>query len=952
MATPLHGKWLDKLGEWLKGKPGKDGEVRGYCPWHEHPATSKSESASYNILSGQFYCHVCGDKAGKTIDQAYKHLISTGELQPPSRSQRSKGKTQARPLPPKKRLKQFRKNLFNNKAALDYMTKERGISVKVLEKFKVGYNAQDNTDKGGYTEPRFWLPVTDFDGNLINVRRHKQGAAPEDKMKNIPGHGQAALYGIDALRKDVIILVEGEMDVLCGRSIGLNTMTHTGGAGAWQAPFSRYFEGKKVFICYDNDSAGRQGAAKTANSLVKFAEVRIMPPLVSKEGGDLTDWIVKQGGTLALFKEAMETADEVSSARVRRKQQLDADPIQTSLWEGYNPALVNVPVYFNATASGLGTPYLAPKKVNFACSVDWGDKCQKCSLEIQGGNLDVEYAVNEVEYLTELLDKPKETRSKDLLSRHDIQRNCPKVEVTEDMHYSVEIAALVPSVDEQDQMAVTEPREAYIIGYRLPANTPMRLTGTSIVHPRNGQNTFVAWESEPTKTNLDKFQMTPELARKLRKVFNPKSGQSDMSKLNQLAEDEAANVTHIYDRPELHIGMSLVYHSVLELNFRGKPMDKGWLEMLVVGDTRTGKSEVASQLVKHYQAGVWRSCEGMTFAGLVGGVEQSGSGRHMLTWGLLPLNDGRLAVLDEVSGLADKDVIPKMSSVRSSGLAQIIKIKQGEAKARVRTIWLGNPPNNRPLNEMPRGGIDALAELIPAPEDRARFDMVMGAASADVSSAIINQPVPDPVRHRSISELSAALVMWAWSRKAEQVHWEEGVEDYIMEQAEHLGHQYIEDPPLVQAANVRTKLARISVAIAARLFSTDEAGELVLVKQHHVDTAVAWLNRIYSHTAFNYAALSRREIRAQERARQNSKRAWKYLRNYPGLGNALSVMSLSATFKLIDIENHAELDRETAKAHLVELTAFGVIRQVGRGNIQMTQMGIELIKKWQDKQEE
>jgi hypothetical protein len=43
--------------------------------------------------------------------------------------------------------------------------------------------------------------------------------------------------------------------------------------------------------------------------------------------------------------------------------------------------------------------------------------------------------------------------------------------------------------------------------------------------------------------------------------------------------------------------------------------------------------------------------------------------------------------------------------------------------------------------------------------------------------------------------------------------------------ANDLGSRYVEDPPLIQAANVREKVARLAVALAARLFSTDERGE-------------------------------------------------------------------------------------------------------------------------------
>ena len=54
----------------------------------------------------------------------------------------------------------------------------------------------------------------------------------------------------------------------------------------------------------------------------------------------------------------------------------------------------------------------------------------------------------------------------------------------------------------------------------------------------------------------------------------------------------------------------LPIHSLTSFMFEGKAVTKGWLECLVIGDTRTGKSETATAMAKHYGAGIVKPLEG------------------------------------------------------------------------------------------------------------------------------------------------------------------------------------------------------------------------------------------------------------------------------------------------------------------------------------------------------
>lgn len=84
-----------------------------------------------------------------------------------------------------------------------------------------------------------------------------------------------------------VILCEGEADVICARSHGLNAVTQTGGAGTWKRAFSEALRGRDVVIAYDADLAGLLGAMRVVTDLtgqaqsirlVLWPEAMIPPP--------------------------------------------------------------------------------------------------------------------------------------------------------------------------------------------------------------------------------------------------------------------------------------------------------------------------------------------------------------------------------------------------------------------------------------------------------------------------------------------------------------------------------------------------------------------------------------------------------------------------------------------------------------------------------------------------
>jgi hypothetical protein len=277
-------------------------------------------------------------------------------------------------------------------------------------------------------------------------------------------------------------------------------------------------------------------------------------------------------------------------------------------------------------------------------------------------------------------------------------------------------------------------------------------------------------------------------------------------------------------------------------------------------------------------------------------------------------------VLDEIGGMSPQD-IAAMSSVRSSGIAEIQKIAQERTHARTRLIWLGNPRDAK-MNDYTYG-VQAIKPLIGNAEDIARFDVAMSVQSGEVDEDIINQE-RETGEEKYPAELCHALVRWVWSRTADQVIWQADAREAVYAAAKRMGAAYVDDPPLVQVANVRMKIARMSVAVAGRLFSSDEDGECIVVKREHVLCATQFMDKLYNMTGFGYAELSRERNNDNREADVQRDVIRQYLKSRRGLAKFFRG---SSTFRRQDLEEMMNMSREEANAVINTLWEARMVRK-------------------------
>lgn len=932
-----------------------DGEQRMFCPICEDPLKSKSPSASMNAEVGVWNC-LKGTHGGQIYDLVkdlkqergfdIRAESMKGRHADPNYSaavrERLGGKTRGsgNPLPDESKVSEWTERLLGNKNALKALQEQRGLDRQTIVNWELGYDGD-----------RYTIPVRDADGELVNIRRYKMGAESSNKMLNWTGHGNAVLFRPDILRSNnEIVITEGEMDCVILNQFGIPAVTHTAGAATFRPAWASEFVDKDVWICYDNDDAGRQGAKKVERVLSAFASnVYIMDigAVLPTKGADVTDYLHKEGHSATEFAELMEATRTAATGVGRVKRPIASAGEVVNLNESMAQANQSKTMELVVSIAGKQQePYTAPKRIIATCDQSKGAACEACPIAARNGQAEFEVREDD-DQLFRFVDV-SEQRRRTLLKEVTGARCTDRVEFEVEENYHIEELLVQPSVDDRRDDETQQPirRTVFSVStHSSTVNRKVRLVGKNVPDPKTGKLKFMNWVNDPVEMDIDKFTLTDEMRARL-KTFQPEADQTPLDKMLEIASDMANNVTHIYGRNLLHVGYDLVWHSPISFKIHDMVIQKGWLEMGVVGDTRTGKSEIATRLVRHYRSGTMQSCEGMSFAGIVGGVQQI-DGRWHMTWGVVPMNDRRLVVLDEFSGLKEKDVIEQMSSIRSSGVAQITKIASEETSARTRTIWIGNPADGSAIKDNIGAGMGALRGLVPNAEDIARFDFVMATAKGDVDSKIINSNFDELHSPSYSSEDCETLIKWAWSLTRNDVLISDAAARAAVKAAVEMGERYISDPPLIQSENVRFKILRLACAIAARTFSVTDKGKL-RVNVEHVRDAVRFLDLIYEEPAMGYARASRRAIESERKGQEKRNVAKTYLEEHRDDVLLTLQMVGGKNFRLRDFEEFGGMTKEEAKVAVNTLLRWQLIYTKTRGDIGISPVLMAVLREMED----
>jgi len=180
---------------------------------------------------------------------------------------------------------------------------ERGIPDALIHKHLLGWNGQ-----------RITIPIPDRDGKFAFFKLAKEPEDQSDSPKMLATRGaHAELYGWERVLSkppEQILICEGEFDRLVLEGHGFAAVTSTAGAATFRPEWAEAFrEIPKVFLCFDNDAAGRMGAERVSR-LIPHARLGRLPEEVG-EGGDVTDFFVRLGKSREEFMRLLEAAEPV-----------------------------------------------------------------------------------------------------------------------------------------------------------------------------------------------------------------------------------------------------------------------------------------------------------------------------------------------------------------------------------------------------------------------------------------------------------------------------------------------------------------------------------------------------------------------------------------------------------------------------------------------------------------
>lgn len=818
-------------------EPASEDEVKARCPFHP----DDKASCSINIQKEVFKCHAatCG-QAGDIVSYFAALLKTTRQAIYEDLSRRY-DLEQVKVINPTV-IERDHEEIWSQAHLLKELYL-RGVTDADIRRHRLG------SAKGRVT-----IPVKNAAGSYVNIRRYLPGAPGADKMRNTRGRSQIRLFPVEQLKYEDVVLCGGEVKAIVAARIlnqkNFGAVSPTGGEGNWHHSLTPLFRGKRVWVMMDVDEGGRKATQTYAAILSQVAaEVHVvdLPLDVDKyPHGDVNDFVASEDGDLwsvILGAPRWTPPTKVVSP--------DEEPVDVKFSDTTRSANVGKRMRFQAMVSASNErSFVIPKNILVNCDKS-AECCAVCAVFPKEDKLFV--VSPESPAILQMIGVADEALDRAIRGAIGVPRRCDKVSFDVSSHYDAEDVRVNPSLEITNRDSERTMQQAVCIGCESELNNTYEFTGRLYPHPKTQQATLLVSGSKATLDALSQYQ--PRDLHLLR-AFRPERWElgSLEEKLHDVYSDLEANVTHIYLRHDTHLFVDLAYHSALLLDIDGKRV-KGWTEVLIVGDPSCGKSEVATNLMRHYRLGEKTECKNASVAGLIGGLQPLG-GEWFISWGVLPTQDKRLVILEELKG-ATTEVIAHLTDTRSSGVAELNKIKKRRTFSRTRICALSNARKDRTVASF-NFGIEMIKELIGAPEDVRRFDAALVVAGTDVDPARLNAltRTPPQVPHVYTSDLCRELILWAWTRRHDEVVFDADARDAMSTEATRLSEKFSDQIPLVDRGSMRYKLARLATAMACRTFSTGSEETVARVRLCHVQFVVKTLERVYCNPNFAYDAYS------------------------------------------------------------------------------------------------
>lgn len=351
-----------------KGIPFREsnGELITRCIFNNCDADSKGREAHlyFSATTSQYECKKCGETGNIfTLAKHFGDSVADIALE----------KLPPRVYQKKRDDQKFTVDLVENcHISLPSHIREyfnaRGITDALIDQYKLGWGEF-------YGQRWITIPIKNQEGEYSFFKLRQDPATGNEKMTYPRSDAHAQLYDWETLNTPLekIVICEGELDRLLLVSKNISTITSTHGAGTFKDEWIDLLKNvKQVYLCFDNDDAGKKGADKVMKQLLGTGRHQVFVITLPKEvgdGGDITDYFIKHHGNEAdLFgKLAKECISLEQTPRIKKVDK----PVRPVSFEEWKATIrENFPDLLLAAEIGVSTiSQLLIKDITNPCAV-------------------------------------------------------------------------------------------------------------------------------------------------------------------------------------------------------------------------------------------------------------------------------------------------------------------------------------------------------------------------------------------------------------------------------------------------------------------------------------------------------------------------------------------------------------------------------------------------------
>lgn len=880
-------------------------QLYAICPLHD----DTNASFTVNVDTGAWYCHGCG--FGGHIVEFIEHYYDVGR-QVATFAENYWQKKGKMPFPTMEQVEKAQAELKKRPSQLQELL-DFGITEDFIDKMQWGWD-----------DIRVIIPVYSRTGALVNLRKYlppsrRIEGSTNVKVCGVRGLNECRFYPYEAFNDlEEIYIVEGEKDCAVARSQGLNAVTGTGGSNIPNEECA-LFSGKVVYLMTDSDPSGVRTAKKYYQQLKSIAKEIKWVTLPVK---DFTDyWVTYKTTDVSEYVVPIEKLGVGNIDKTEESTSL----VQSEFVENLN-TWVRIE---NMSVTGVDPKtYTVPCKLRVMCR---DSKCTKpCNIGSQRAPEIIDVDPRQLVQFVDSGDNVQDTYLRKIFGCKSVVAE-PAEYVNIQKFLFQQSASFVDGLEDatfEHRYGIYEYQES-----RLTPTVKYDFEACRVTDPRTQQNFYVVRSAALAGSELEMLNTSNDTILRFKSIADSCTSAFDLINKHYDAWHGALGID---GRPDLFGAILLTFCSVTEIKWK-QGLLKGWLDTMVIGDTRTGKSQMAQRFVKTLNMGSYINGENARRTGVIGGVQKFGDS-WVITWGAIPMNDKGLLIIDESSGLSVED-IKELSATRSSGAVTINKIAKGEARARTRLIWLSNPRSGRNLEDFYWKGFGAFQEFIPVAEDQARYDLVLSAAREDVDVLEYEDDKEWPELTENDLKQYRELIKFAWTVNAEDITIPKETVATVRQVVKDLEEEY-GGGPLVVGVAVHEKLLRLSTAFAILCGSIDINSKRVIVESKHVLFAKEFIQFTFVKDSFDYAGY----IKEYKRVRKDKEENTTFIRTQVAMYPALKVLLSSNQFRGMQVQEILGIDKLEASKIISELLRRGLCRVTSSGAYAPDKLLIEITK--------